>query len=52
MNKKIIAVALAALMLALAIPVNAAIQAQTVEIRGTVANQTAIEGGFNISNVT
>src|SRR3972149_771759 len=52
MNKKIIAVALAALMLALAIPVNAAIQATSVEVRGTVANETAIEGGLNASNVS
>jgi len=36
----------------LALPASAAIQATSIELRGTVANQTAIEGGFNASNVS
>jgi S-layer protein (TIGR01567 family) len=52
MNKKITIVALVALMLlTAALPASAAIQATSVEIRGTVANQTAITGGFNLTNV-
>ena len=52
MNKRITVVVLAVLMFVLALPVNAAIQATSVEIRGTVANQTAIEGGKNASNIS
>src|SRR3972149_11448513 len=36
----------------LALPAGAAIQATSIELRGTVASQTAIEGGFNASNVS
>ncbi len=53
MNKKITIVALVALMLlTAALPASAAIQVTSVEIRGTVANQTAIAGGFNASNIS
>ncbi|WP_306453629.1 S-layer protein domain-containing protein, partial [Candidatus Methanoperedens nitratireducens] len=46
MSKRITAVALAVLMFALALPANAAIQATSVEIRGTVYNETALVAGF------
>src|SRR3972149_12265280 len=36
----------------LALPASAAIQATSIELRGTIANQIAIEGGFNASNVS
>ncbi len=46
MSKRITAVALAVLMFALALPTNAAIQATSVEIRGTVYNETPLVAGF------
>jgi S-layer protein (TIGR01567 family) len=37
-------------MLLVIIPANATIQTTSVEVRGTVANETSIAGGFNLSN--
>ncbi len=45
---KIIAVAFAVLMLALALPANAAIQATSVEVRGAIAEENSV-GGINIT---
>lgn len=36
----------------LTIPANAANQTTSVEIRGTIANETSISGGFNLSNAS
>ena len=47
MSKRITAVALAVLMLALALPASAQIQATSVEIRGTVYDHGATAGSFS-----
>ncbi len=50
MNKRIIAVALAVLMFALALPASAQIQATSVEIRGTVYDAGNTSGSFHGTN--
>jgi S-layer protein (TIGR01567 family) len=52
MNKRIIAVALAVLMFALALPASAQIQATSVEIRGTVYDAGNTSGAFSGTNAT
>ncbi len=51
MSKRITAFALAVLMFALALPVNAAIQVTSVEVRGTVASENASGGGIDLTTV-
>src|SRR3972149_11863531 len=49
MNKRITVVVLAVLMFVLALPVNAAIEATSVEVRGTIAGEN-LTGGINLSD--